>query len=75
MLSTDPENSLHDSLSLNTGIENMVTMATPFAFLKRMAKPDGMKELFEVMSKWNRGKIAVIVTNTTSKMSSHLEIY
>ena len=67
MLCTDPENSLHDSLSLNTGVENMVTMATPFAFLKRMAKPDGMKELSEVISKWNKGKIAVMVTNMPSE--------
>ena len=51
----DPENSMYDALSLNRGIQTMVTMATSFAFLDRFVKPDGMTELFQVLSKWKDG--------------------
>jgi hypothetical protein len=53
----DPENKLYDLLKLNEGIkETFFTPSTPFAFLKRFTKPDGTKELLEVLSKWNKGK-------------------
>jgi hypothetical protein len=53
----DPENKLYDLLKLNAGIkETFFTPSTPLAFLKRFTKPDGTKELSEVLSKWNKGK-------------------
>jgi hypothetical protein len=53
----DPENKLYDILKLNRGIkETFFTPSTPFAFLERFTKPDGTKELLEVLFKWNKGK-------------------
>ena len=55
-LFVDPENTLYDDLQLNRGIkETFFSPSTPFAFLERFTKKDGMKELIEVLSKWNKG--------------------
>mmetsp|Transcript_29055 Transcript_29055/g.83402 ORF Transcript_29055/g.83402 Transcript_29055/m.83402 type:complete len:147 (+) Transcript_29055:454-894(+) len=54
-LFVDPENNLYNSLLLNKGVkETFFSIETPFAFLKRFTQPDGMKELGEVLKKWNR---------------------
>jgi len=48
---------LYDDLDLNRGVkETFFSPSTPFAFLERLTKKDGMKELGEVLSKWNRGE-------------------
>ena len=55
-LFVDPENVLYDSLSLNKGVKStFFSPGTPFAFLKRFTEQDGMKELTEILSKWNKG--------------------
>mmetsp|Transcript_27824 Transcript_27824/g.42109 ORF Transcript_27824/g.42109 Transcript_27824/m.42109 type:complete len:136 (+) Transcript_27824:558-965(+) len=55
-LFVDPENALYDALDLNFGIkETFFSPATPFAFLDRFTKPNGMKDLNEVLSKWING--------------------
>jgi hypothetical protein len=55
-LFVDPDNALYDTLNLNKGIkETFFSPSTPFAFLGRFTKKDGMKELTEVLSKWNKG--------------------
>lgn len=54
----DPENALYDDLDLNRGVkETFFSPSTPFAFLDRFTKKDGMKELGEVLSKWNKGEL------------------
>lgn len=54
-LYVDPENSMYDLLNLNKGVkETFFSPSTPFAFLDRFTKPDGMKDLFEVLGKWNK---------------------
>lgn len=54
-LHVDPENKLYDLLKLNVGVkETFFTPSTPLAFLERFTKPDGTKELLEVLSKWNK---------------------
>jgi len=59
-LYTDPENALYDDLDLNRGVvETFFSSSTPFAFLERFTKKDGMKELTEVLSKWNKGECCV----------------
>jgi len=55
-LFVDPDNVLYDSLMLNRGVkETFLSIETPFAFLERFTKPGGMKQLGEVLSKWNQG--------------------
>lgn len=54
-LFVDPENVLYDSLSLNKGVKStFFSPGTPFAFLKRFTEQDGMNELTEILSKWNK---------------------
>lgn len=54
-LFVDPENSLYDSLELNKGLkETFFSVSTPYAFLDRFTKRDGVKELMEVLSKYNK---------------------
>jgi len=54
-LFVDPENVLYDALLLNSGVrETFFSISTPFSFLDRFSTKDGMKELFEVLSKWNQ---------------------
>lgn len=54
-LFVDPENALYDSLHLNKGVKStFFSPGTSFAFLKRFTERDGMKELNEVLSKWNK---------------------
>lgn len=54
-LFVDPENVLYDKLSLNKGVkETFFTPSTPVSFLNRFTQPGGSKELFEVLSKWNK---------------------
>jgi hypothetical protein len=54
-LHVDPENNLYDLLKLNSGIkETFFTPSTPLAFVERLKKPDGVKDLLEVLSKWNK---------------------
>lgn len=54
-LFVDPENALYDSLKLNAGLkETFFSVETAFAFLERFTKPDGTKQLIEVLSKWNK---------------------
>lgn len=56
-LFVDPENLLYDELSLNFGVkETFFSIETPFAFLDRFSKQDGMKDLLQVLSKWNKGR-------------------
>lgn len=56
-LYVDPTTTLYNSLQLNKGIkETFFSPSTSFAFLKRFTKPDGMKELNEILPKWNKGK-------------------
>mmetsp|Transcript_31870 Transcript_31870/g.52551 ORF Transcript_31870/g.52551 Transcript_31870/m.52551 type:complete len:139 (+) Transcript_31870:534-950(+) len=51
----DPDNSLYDQLDLNRGVvETFFSPSTPLAFLDRMTRKDGMKDLMEVLSKWNK---------------------
>lgn len=53
----DPENKIYDALDLNRGVkETFFSISTPFAFLERLTKPGGMKDLIDVLSKWNKGK-------------------
>uniref|UniRef100_A0A7S3L3Z1 Uncharacterized protein n=1 Tax=Amphora coffeiformis TaxID=265554 RepID=A0A7S3L3Z1_9STRA len=52
-LYVDPDNAMYDALTLNSGIERLVRMDTSFSFLDRFTKKDGMKDLGEVLSKWN----------------------
>jgi AhpC/TSA antioxidant enzyme len=55
-LFVDPENALYDDLLLNKGVkETFFSPSTPFSFLDRFTKKDGMKELMEVLSKWSSG--------------------
>jgi hypothetical protein len=57
LLNLDPENTLYDALYLNRGVkETFLSVSTPFAFLDRMTKKGGMKDLAEVLSKWNKGR-------------------
>lgn len=57
-LFVDPENALYDSLSLNFGVkETFFSIETPFAFVERFTKKDGMKDLLGVLSKWNKGTL------------------
>lgn len=66
-LFVDPENVLYDALDLNRGIQRtFFNVNTPYAFLDRFTKKDGMKDLGEVMSKWSKGKSRVVghTTNT-----------
>lgn len=54
-LYADPTNALYDDLDLNRGLATLgFKPATSFAFLDRFTKKDGMKELNEVLGKWNR---------------------
>lgn len=54
-LFVDPENVLYDALYLNRGVkETFFSISTPFAFLNRFTKEGGMKDLNEVLSKWNK---------------------
>ena len=55
-LYVDPKSTLYDSLNLNKGVKSTFFSAgTPFAFLKRFTTRDGTKELYDVLSKWNKG--------------------
>jgi hypothetical protein len=59
-LFVDPENALYDALDLNRGIERtFFNVNTPYAFLDRFTRKDGIKELGEVLSKWNKGKTCI----------------
>jgi len=54
-LYADPENAVYNDLDLNRGLDTLFFKpATPFAFLDRFTKKDGMKELNEVLGKWNK---------------------
>lgn len=56
-MTSDPENTLYDDLDLRRGVqETFFSPSTPFAFLDRFTKKDGMKDLFEVLGKWNKGE-------------------
>jgi len=53
---TDPDNTIYDELDLNRGVkETFFSISTPFAFLDRLQKKDGLKELGGVLAKWNKG--------------------
>lgn len=53
----DPDNKIYDEIDLNRGVkETFFSISTPFAFLKRIQKKNGLKELGQVLSKWNKGK-------------------
>mmetsp|Transcript_34203 Transcript_34203/g.48612 ORF Transcript_34203/g.48612 Transcript_34203/m.48612 type:complete len:133 (+) Transcript_34203:209-607(+) len=54
-LFVDPENALYDDLDLNRGVkETFFSPSTPLAFLDRFTSQDGMKDLMEVLGKWNK---------------------
>jgi hypothetical protein len=55
-LFVDPTNTLYDALHLNRGLkETFFSPSTPLSFLDRFSKPDGMVDLINVLSKWNKG--------------------
>jgi len=55
-LHVDPDNTIYDALYLNRGVkETFFSLSTPQAFLERLKKPDGLKDLGEVLSKWSKG--------------------
>ena len=57
-LFVDPNASLYKDLELNKGVrETFFSPSTPFSFLDRFTKQDGMKELLEVLPKWNKGMV------------------
>jgi len=65
-LYVDPENALYDALYLNRGVkETFFSVGTPFAFLDRITKKDGLKDLTEVLAKWNK---AVFVPPQTEQV-------
>lgn len=56
-LFVDPTNGLYDDLDLNRGVQRtFFNPATPLSFLDRFSKPEGTKELKEILFKWNKGK-------------------
>jgi hypothetical protein len=60
-LYVDPESAVYHDLLLNKGIkETFFSFSTPLAFLERFTKKDGMEELTEVLSKWNKGTLVII---------------
>jgi AhpC/TSA antioxidant enzyme len=55
-LFVDMNADLYKDLDLNKGVkETFLSPGTPFSFLDRFTRKDGMKELMEVLSKWNKG--------------------
>ena len=55
-LFVDPENALYDNLDLNRGIKRtFFSLSTPLSFVDRLSKPDGAKDLAEILSKWSKG--------------------
>jgi hypothetical protein len=55
-LFVDPENRLYDALHLNRGVQRTFFNAnTPYAFLDRIQKRQGLKTLLGVLGKWNKG--------------------
>jgi hypothetical protein len=55
-LFVDPDNKLYDALDLNRGAQRtFFNVNTPYAFLERFTAPNGLNDLSEVMSKWNKG--------------------
>jgi hypothetical protein len=55
-LFVDPENALYDNLDLNRGVKRtFFSPSTPLSFLDRLSKPDGAKELKEILFKWSKG--------------------
>lgn len=56
LLFVDPENILYDAIRLRRGVDRtFFSIQTPLAFVDRFAKPNGLKELGQVLSKWNKG--------------------
>lgn len=54
-LFVDPENALYDELDLNRGVkETFFSPSTPLSFLDRFTTKDGMQDLIQVLSKWNK---------------------
>lgn len=54
-LFVDPENALYDALNLNFGVQRtFFNPSTPFSFLERFTKEDGLKDLGTILSKWNK---------------------
>ena len=61
-LFVDPDNAIYDALYLNRGVkETFFSVSTPFAFLERLQKKDGLKVLGEVLSKWNKGEWLLVL--------------
>lgn len=57
-LFVDPENALYDNLDLNRGVKRtFFSLSTPLSFADRLSKPDGAKDLMEILSKWSKGMI------------------
>lgn len=60
----DPDNSLYDALDLNRGIkETFFSPSTPLSFLDRFTRKDGMSNLVEVLSKWNKGEFCICIND------------
>lgn len=54
-LFVDPDNVLYDELDLNRGVQRtFFNINTPFAFLKRIQKKDGLKDLVDILGRWSR---------------------
>jgi len=50
----DPDNALYDALDLNRGVQRtFFNINTPYAFLKRIQQPDGLKDLGYIVSRWS----------------------
>jgi hypothetical protein len=55
-LFVDPVNALYDAISLNRGVDRtFFNINTPLAFVERLTKEDGMKDLVNILGKWSKG--------------------
>lgn len=60
LLFVDPDNVLYDAIRLRRGVDRtFFNIETPLAFVDRFTKRNGLKELGQVLSKWNKGNVVV----------------
>ena len=56
LLFVDPDNVLYNAIRLRRGVDRtFFNIKTPLAFVDRFTSPDGLNELGQVLSKWNKG--------------------
>lgn len=54
-LFVDPDNAIYDALNLNFGVgSTFFNINTPYGFLDRLRKPNGMQDLLSILSKWSK---------------------